>query len=93
LATVFEWDPRGEIANRRKQGVSFAEASTVFNDPLAKIFPDHDSGVAAREIIVGHSLAGRLMVVSFIEWMRDTVRIMSARQATRTERNDYGEAG
>jgi uncharacterized DUF497 family protein len=44
----FEWDPRKAAANRKKHGVSFEEALTVFGDRLARIFddPDHSSGEA-----------------------------------------------
>jgi uncharacterized DUF497 family protein len=94
LAVVFEWDLRKEIANRRKHGVSFAEARTVFDDSLAMIFYDHGhSGTEAREIIVGHSLTGKLLLVSFTERMPNRVRIISTRKATRMEKKDYEEAG
>ena len=42
MPLVFEWDVRKATVNRRKHGVSFDKASTVFNDLLAKIFPDED---------------------------------------------------
>src|SRR5207244_8081947 len=52
----FEWDPRKAAANRKKHGVSFEDALTVFGDRLARIFDDPDhSRTEAREIIVGHS--------------------------------------
>ncbi len=93
LALAFEWDSRKERTNERKHGTSFAEARTVFDDSLAKIF--HDSGhsdVEVREIIIGHSLTGRLLLVSFTERVPDHVRIISAREATKTEQKDYEEA-
>lgn len=66
MALVFEWDFRKAKANHRKHRVSFDEACTVFDDPLAKIFPDEDhSNREEREIIVGHSLLERLLVVRF----------------------------
>jgi uncharacterized DUF497 family protein len=93
LAVVFEWDSRKEKTNRRKHGVSFAEASSVFDDSLAKIFYDYGhSGIEVREIIVGHSLTGALLLVSFTERLPDRVRIISARKATRMEKKDYEEA-
>ena len=50
----FEWDARKAAANRKKHGVSFEEALTVFGDLLARIFDDPDhSATEAREIIVG----------------------------------------
>ena len=88
----FEWDPRKAAANRKKHGVSFEEALTVFGDRLARIFddPDHSSG-EAREIIVGHSTRHRLLVVCFVE-RGERVRIFSARKATRRERKDYEDS-
>ena len=86
-----EWDPRKDAANRRKHGIAFDEALTVFADPLARIFddPDHSAG-EAREIIVGHSARQRLLLVSFTE-RGGKVRIISARAATKRERKDYEE--
>lgn len=85
----FEWDRRKAAANETKHRVSFAEALTVFGDPLARIFDDRDhSGVEQREIIVGHSNRERLFVVCFIE-RGDAVRPFSARKATRQERQDH----
>jgi uncharacterized DUF497 family protein len=72
--------------------VSFDEAITVFDDPLAYIFNDEDHSIAEhREIIIGHSVIGRLLVVCFTERSEDVVRIISARQATRMEQKDYEE--
>ena len=87
----FEWDWKKAIANSRKHGVSFDEASTVFGDPLAAIFDDEaHSDEEAREIIVGHSERNRLLVVSFM--MRgDAIRIISARRATKQETRDHEE--
>ena len=56
MAFRFEWDGRKAAANMRKHGVSFAEASTVFDDPLALIFDDElHSADEVRELIIGHS--------------------------------------
>ena len=89
----FEWDAEKATANLRKHKVSFAEATTVFRDPLAVIFDDEDhSAEERREIIIGHSLANRLVLVCFTEREQKCVRILfSARQLTRTERKDYEE--
>ena len=67
MAYRFEWDKRKAISNEKKHGVSFDEASTVFRDPLAFIFDDENhSEDELREIIIGHSIDGRLVVVSFM---------------------------
>ncbi|MFH1897768.1 MAG: BrnT family toxin [Candidatus Desantisbacteria bacterium] len=78
--------------NIKKHCVSFDEASTVFQDPLASIFNDTEHSVKEfREIIIGHSIVGHLLVVSFTERIPDLVRIISARPTTKTERKDYEE--
>jgi hypothetical protein len=71
--------------------VSFDEALTVFADPLARIFDDEDHSIdEQREIIIGHSVGQGLLVVCFSA-REDTVRIFSARRATKRERRDYEE--
>ena len=87
----FEWDPVKEKANQRKHRISFREAITVFYDVAAKIFddPDHSAG-ERREIIVGHSSNGSLLLVCFTE-RYEKIRIISARKATKWERKDYEE--
>ena len=89
----FEWDSKKASSNATKHGVTFDEASTVFADPLAVIFDDDaHSQDELREIIVGHSSLGRLLLVAFTERDRMMVRIISARKATRREREDHEEA-
>jgi uncharacterized DUF497 family protein len=74
-----------------KHGVSFEEALTVFSDPLARIFDDEDHSIEERrEIIIGHSAQRRSLVVCFTA-QGESVRIFSARTATRRERKDYDE--
>ena len=60
----FEWDANKERANLEKHGVSFADASTVFGDPLAATIPDpnHSEG-EMRFVTIGHSANNRLIVV------------------------------
>ena len=85
----FTWDPTKAAENLRKHRVAFEEALTVFGDPLARIHDDPDhSDRERREVIVGHSTKRRLLLVSFTERMR-VVRLISARRATRHEREDY----
>jgi uncharacterized DUF497 family protein len=86
----FEWDPEKAKNNHRKHRVSFDEACTVFDDPLAFIFLDEDhSQGETREIIIGHSIMRRLMILCFTVRSNDRIRIISARPATRRERSDY----
>jgi uncharacterized DUF497 family protein len=91
-APTVEWDPTKALANQGTHGVTFEEAATVFQDALARIHPDPDhSALERREIIVGHSCQGQLLVVSFTE-RGSNIRLISARLATRRERHDYEEA-
>lgn len=85
----FEWDRDKAEANLKKHGVSFDEAVTVFYDPLSATFgdPDH-SNSERRQITVGHSSFGRLVVVCHTE-RRGAVRIINARRATPRERKRH----
>jgi len=86
----FSWDPRKADSNLRKHGIAFDEAITVFNDPLALIFDDMvHSEEEHREIIIGFSTLHRLVLVCFVERLEDTIRIISARRATKAEIRDY----
>ena len=86
----FSWDPRKADSNLRKHGVAFDEAITVFSDPLALIFDDVvHSEEEHREIIIGFSTLRRLILVCFVERSEDTIRIVSARRATKAEIRDY----
>lgn len=88
----FEWDKDKAASNLEKHGVSFDEASTVFDDPLAYIFDDEDhSDAEHREIIIGHSSQSRLLLTCFVERRENIIRIFSARLATKKERHDYEE--
>jgi uncharacterized protein len=92
MTLSFEWDRRKAASNLRKHGISFDEASTVFRDQLACIFDDEGhSAQEHREFIVGHSTKLRLLLVCFTEKAENIVRIVSARLATRGERQDYEE--
>jgi uncharacterized DUF497 family protein len=91
MSPSFEWDEAKARSNQQKHGVSFPEAATAFADPLAAIFSDPDhSGDEVREILVGQSERGRLLVVSFTE-RGDNIRIISARAATPGERRRHEE--
>ncbi len=88
----FQWDSQKAIANMRKHGIRFDEAVTVFQDPLALVFDDKaHSEYEHREIIIGHSVLNRLILVCFTERDEQFIRIFSARQATKHEQKDYEE--
>lgn len=91
MSLGFEWDKKKAAANLKKHKVSFDEASTVFDDPMAYLFDDKDHSLDEhREIIIGHSIIRRLLIVCFTERAAG-IRIFSARLATKWERKDYEE--
>lgn len=88
---TFEWDASKSATNLVKHRVSFEDAAAVFLDPLAITFSDPDhSGTEHREITIGCTLKGQLLFVSHCE-RRTHIRIISARLATRAEREFYEE--
>lgn len=89
----FAWDPSKSVANLAKHGVSFEEALSVFLDPLSLTIPDPVHSIdEQRLVIMGLSDGGRLLVVANPD-DRESVRIISAREATPTERKAYEEGG
>lgn len=89
----FEWDLAKAATNRRKHGVSFSEATTVFLDPLAATASDPRTEDVAevRYATIGYSMQGRLLIVAHCE-RDEAIRIISARKPTRRERTDYEES-
>jgi uncharacterized DUF497 family protein len=89
MSQQFEWDADKAARNKKKHGIAFEDAMTVFADPLAQIFDDPDHSVSEkRAIIVGNSVASHLLVVGFTE-RQGTVRVINARAATVRERRHY----
>jgi uncharacterized protein len=89
----FEWDDAKAESNVRKHGVSFAEAMTIFDDPLSLTGYDPEHSLTEdRFLTMGTSIEGRLLVVAHAD-AGDTTRIISARLATRRERKDYEDGG
>jgi len=85
-----EWDSVKAASNLVKHGVSFAEAATVFADPLA-VYLDDGSGIG-HVVVIGTSLRERVLYVVHVErGARD--RIISARSATTAERAVYETGG
>lgn len=91
MSMEYEWDKVKARSNLMKHGVSFEEARTVFDDPLYIDFfdPDH-SDDEERYIVVGKSRQDRLIVVSYTE-RKSGIRVISAREATRREKDAYEE--
>jgi len=89
MNSEFEWDPVKAAANLNKHGVSFAEAATVFFDPLSITVPDPlHSYDEPRFVIIGLSYQQRPLVIVHVD-RGDRIRIISARLATVAERNRY----
>jgi uncharacterized DUF497 family protein len=91
---VFSWDARKALSNLKKHGVSFEEAATVFSDPEALDWDDPEhSELEWRSKRVGASITGRILIVAYtlrrLKNGKETIRIISARQATRKERRAY----
>ena len=92
MPLTFEWDKAKASTNLRKHGVSFEEAATVFADELSLAIPDPDhSQVEVRFLLLGTSYRGKMLVVVHTE-RGDSIRIISARPASRRERQQYEEA-
>ena len=90
----FAWDPEKAESNAKKHGVTFSEAATAFGDPLSLTIPDPDhSEGEARYLLIGLTSEGRLVVVGHVEDDDESIRLIHARGATRTERRDYEEEG
>jgi uncharacterized DUF497 family protein len=89
----FTWDPKKASENVKKHKVSFDEAVSVFHDPLAKITDDPDhSNDEERFLMIGHSSKDNLlMVVHVYKEKIETIRIISARKATKKEKKDFEE--
>ncbi len=93
MSVRFEWDIQKAKINQRRHKVSFEEACTVFSDPLGRIFDDesHSTPNEQREIIIGHSQKQHVLLVCFTELRPNVIRIISAREATSREQQDYEE--
>ena len=89
MNSEFEWDPLKAASNLQKHGVSFAEAATVFFDPLSITVPDPLHSIdEQRLVITGLSYQRRQLVVVHSD-RGDRIRIISARLATASERKNY----
>jgi uncharacterized protein len=87
----FTWDSRKNELNKRKHGVSFEEARTVFFDESGKLIddPDHSNG-EDRFVLIGYSAQFRLLIVCHCYRSNDEeIRIISARKASKRETSLY----
>ena len=87
----FEWDTAKATSNKKKHGISFEEAQSVFYDEFAVQFFDEDNSVSEeRFLMLGFSDEARLLIVCHCEcYQGNIIRIISARKATKNESNYY----
>lgn len=86
----YQWDPDKAQTNQEKHGVVFADAVAVLEDPFALTLPDTHAD-EERFVTIGEDAFGTLLVVVYTYRGEDTIRIISARPATRRERRVYRE--
>jgi len=87
----FEWDPEKSIANLMKHGISFEEATDVFEDPLMRQFLSMRPSISEIRCLAVGLRDESLVSVVFTE-RRSVVRIISARKASRSERRKYDQS-
>ena len=85
----YQWDTNKSASNLRKHNVDFADAVSVFADELAITIEDKRS-LEERFILIGLDALGRVLVVVYT-WRDSEIRLISARKATRSERQQYAE--
>jgi len=86
----FEWDPAKARSNLTKHGISFSDVETAFYDQYAIYMPDPGALAEERYILVGMDALGTIVVVVYT-YRGDSIRIISARKATKSERKSYEE--
>jgi uncharacterized DUF497 family protein len=85
----FEWDTNKAAKNLQKHQIAFSEAATIFGDPLSTTFSDPDhSDFEERYITIGLSNQNHILIVTHTD-RENVIRLISARKATRQERNFY----
>ena len=89
----FEWDESKAVSNQLRHGVSFEEAASIFRDSMSVTIydPDHSSSTEDRFITIGLSARHRILIAVHCD-RGNRIRIISARLATRRERNQYEQS-
>lgn len=86
---TFIWNPRKAAANPDKHdGITFEQATAAFFDPFFKLV-DAGQQEELRDAVIGYDESGHLLFVVHIEVEGEFIRLISARKATVTERNNY----
>jgi uncharacterized DUF497 family protein len=86
----FEWDLVKARSNLKKHGISFSDVEPVFYDQHAISMADPGVSVEERFILVGMDALGRIVVVAYT-YRGNSIRIISARKATKSEKKSYEE--
>lgn len=84
----FEWDPAKAPSNFTKHGISFSDVEPAFYDQYAISMPDPGTANEERFILVGMDAISRIVVVVYT-YRGTSIRIISARAATKAERKTY----
>ena len=84
----FEWDPAKARSNFTKHGISFSDVEPAFYDQFAISMPDPGASSEERSVLVGMDAIGRVVVVVYT-YRGNSIRIISARAATKAERKTY----
>ena len=84
----FEWDPAKARSNFTKHGICFSDVEPAFYDQYAISMPDPGVSSEERFVLIGMDAIGRIVVVVYT-YRGSSIRIISARAATRSERKSY----
>ena len=82
------WDPKKAESNFRKHRIRFSDAETILFDPLALTLDYQDGDGEQRFVTIGSDAIGRIILTVYT-YRGDTIRLISARKATATERKQY----
>lgn len=85
-----EWDPAKARSNMTKHGVSFSDVEPVFYDDYALAMRDDTWAEEERYVLIGPDAVGRIVTVCYM-YRKASIRIISARRATRVERREYAK--
>jgi uncharacterized protein len=85
----YEWDPRKARSNATRHGIRFSDAVSVLEDQRALTIDD-PTLEEERYVTIGMDAIGRVLAVVYT-WRGDTIRLISARNATRSERMQYSQ--
>ena len=82
------WDPDKAEINFKKHKIRFSDAEMVLYDPFALTLEEHVVATEQRFVTIGSDVVGRIIAVVY-SYRVDTIRLISARKATITERKQY----